>query len=283
MANLPLSPGLGVPFNPVFPKPIVTSRAPTASDKNYPLGQEWVDQSTDEVHFLSQVVGGNATWTTTHSSSLVINQQVFTTSGTYTPTPGMQYVFIECLGGGGAGGGAAVTGVGERAVGGGAGGGSYGQGVYSAAQIGASQTVTIGAGGAPVLGGAGNAGAGSSVGSLITTGGGVGGAEVFGAAADMFANGSQGGFAGTGGQINIPGWRGLVAYASSSGTLWPGEGANTPYGIGGHVAHGISANGLAGLGFGSGGGGGGNQPSQGTQRSGGAGAGGLVIIREYIL
>src|SRR6266404_4166037 len=50
--------------------------------------------------------------------------QSFTGNGTYTPTPGMLYCVIECVGGGGAGGGL-TTFAGQRFMAGAGGGGSY--------------------------------------------------------------------------------------------------------------------------------------------------------------
>src|ERR1700722_1619139 len=93
----------------------------------------------------------------------VINQ-VFTSSGTYTPTTGMVYCQVFILGGG-AGGQPRVS-LGSGASNGG-GAGEYAQGIFSAATIGGSQTVTIGAGGASNT----NGGT-SSLGSLISCNGG---------------------------------------------------------------------------------------------------------------
>lgn len=281
MARITQAAGVNQPFVDVFPTPIVSRRDPTFGDKTFDLGQRWINKSTNELYTLVAINSGRANWKLLSQDVFTLNIQTFTSSGTYTPTTGMQYCHIECLAGGGAGGGAGATAVGETSIGGGGGTGSYGVGVFSAAQIGASQTITVGAGGTGSAANPGNPGGASSVGSLLTTGGGIGGAEATGSGT-LYVNGSQGGFAGSGGSINIPGWRGLVGI-SNADLLIPGEGGNTPYGIGGHVAHGISADGLAGLGFGSGGGGGGNSASQVTERSGGDGAGGIVIITEYIL
>src|SRR5439155_692722 len=73
--------------------------------------------------------------------------QVFTVSGTYTPTAGMKYCIIEVIGGGGGAGGAKPTAAGEVSASGAGAGGGYSRGVYSAATIGASKAVVIGAGG----------------------------------------------------------------------------------------------------------------------------------------
>ena len=63
-------------------------------------------------------------------------------SSTYTPTSGMVYVMVEVMGGGGSGGGD------TNYVGGGGGAGGYARAFYSAADIGASQSYSVGTGGA---------------------------------------------------------------------------------------------------------------------------------------
>jgi hypothetical protein len=123
--------------------------------------------------------------------------QVFTGSGTYTPTagpPAMKFCIIECIGGGGAGGGV----VGSTAVGlcgGGGGSGGYSRSRKTAAQIGASQAVTIGAGGAGSSGAVGGNGGDTSVGSLVIGKGGAGGLQ---GDFSTFGLGGAGGIAGTG-------------------------------------------------------------------------------------
>src|ERR1700733_11610103 len=85
----------------------------------------------------------------------IITIQTFTTTGTYTPSAGMKYALIEVVGGGAAAGGnQAVTTGGSTGSGGGSGG--YSRGIFTAATIGASQAVTIGAGGTGVSGANGN-------------------------------------------------------------------------------------------------------------------------------
>src|SRR5216683_4337079 len=98
----------------------------------------------------------------------VVATQVFAASGTYTPTPGMVYCIIEAVGGGS--GGAGITGPGaalaEASPGGGA--GAYSRSLASAATIGGSQVVTIGAAGTGGTAGSNPGGAGgtTSVGTI---------------------------------------------------------------------------------------------------------------------
>ncbi len=102
----------------------------------------------------------------------------FTSSGTFTPSANVSLTKITCVGGGGAGGGTLATSSGQYAAGGGGGSGTAIVGWFTPAQIGASQTVTVGAGGAGVTGGSGGAGGFTTCGSLVTGLNGQGG--VFG-------------------------------------------------------------------------------------------------------
>ena len=75
----------------------------------------------------------------------LLNVQVFTTSGTYTPTLGTKKAFVECWGGGGGGGGNTNG----SFAGGGGGGGAYSADLIS---ISGTATITVGAGGAGAAG-----------------------------------------------------------------------------------------------------------------------------------
>lgn len=212
--------------------------------------------------------------------------QTFTSTGTYTPTSGMKYCIIELVGGGGGGGGTTTTGVGEITCAGGGAGGGYARKVATAAAIGASQAVTIGAAGTAGAVGGGNGGAGgtTSLGALcIATGGGGG----FGgpAVAQNFSS-AYGGTAGIGttgdflarGNYGVNGTAGLN-FASNGGA-----GGSSFFGGGGQGAttSGGPTNGDAGSNYGGGGGAGATGSGGQTQAAGGAGAKGVVIITEYI-
>jgi hypothetical protein len=202
--------------------------------------------------------------------------QRFTSNGTYTPTPGMAFCVIECVGGGG-GGGTAVASSTTVLGGGGGGAGSYARKILTSAQVGASQTITIGAGGASAT-----AGTDTSFGSLcIGKGGGVGGsATTFPGAAGV------GGVAGTG-DITIPGGMGNSGWWSGSSLNMNGTsgggGASAFGGGGGSAFSGggnVATTGNAGSAYGSGGGGGLAQTTTSTA-AGGAGAPGIVIVTEF--
>ena len=105
--------------------------------------------------------------------------QTFTTSGTYTPTAGMLYCLVHVTAGGAGGGGAAISGGAGAGISCGSGGGSGSTGwkVFTAAEIGASKPVVVGAGGAGgAPGSSGTNGVASTFGTtLIVTVGGTGG------------------------------------------------------------------------------------------------------------
>jgi len=208
--------------------------------------------------------------------------QTFTTNGTYTPTPGMQYCVIETVGGGGGGGGSQATGGAAVASAGGGGAGEYARGVFSAATIGASQSVTVGSGGTGVAGSAGNAGTATSVGSLISANGATGG-PAGAPGGGSSSNGGLGGTGGTGGNFRTPGGAGYNGVAAISPGILVfvsgGCGGTSIYGAGGIGTN--VAPGNAGLGYGSGGSGGSNTISMGAN-AGGTGANGIVIITEYV-
>lgn len=218
--------------------------------------------------------------------------QTFTTTGanTYTPTSGMKYCIVEVQAGGGGGGGANSTGI-QQVAGGGGGAGAYARGVFSAATVGASQTVTVGAGGTAGAGSGGTGGTGgtSSFGSLISCTGGLGGV---GATPDSALGSKLGGVGGTasgsgvsfsiGSTVN----KGTIALWINTGIqlfAYPGSGANSPLGLGataGAFVGGGTATG--GNGYQGGGGSGGVRSGNIGSSAGGAGGDGIVIITEYI-
>lgn len=103
----------------------------------------------------------------------LLNVQVFTSSGTYTPTAGTTSVVVEAVGGGGSSGGIGATNSSQTGVAGAGASGSYGKARFTSGFN--SSTVTIGAGGAvPAIGAAGNTGGTTSFGSLLTVPGGGG-------------------------------------------------------------------------------------------------------------
>ncbi len=208
-----------------------------------------------------------------------VTQQIFTSSGTYTPTTGMVYADIEVVGGGGGGGGVAGAAA-SAGGGGGGGGGGYSRGVLSATTIGSSQPITIGAAGngGTGLSNNGTNGTESKFGTaIIGADGGNGGHGVTALPSGGVLG--TGGFGGVslGGSINIngndggDGW-GLVTLAIG------GSGGGNPLAA---TIQSVSGNGGGGSGENYGGGGQGATSFNGTSYAGGPGASGVVLITEY--
>lgn len=232
---------------------------------------------------VTQAVGNSSTKVATtafvQAATGKVYVQVFTGSGTYTPHAGMVNCIIECLGGGGGGGGTASSNASVGAGGGGGGAGGYSRKLATAADIGASKVVTIGAAGAAGSSGnnAGGSGGDTSVGVLCVGKGASGGA---GSPAAGSAAGGAGGVAGTG-DVTATGANGLTAAAFFSTFGVSGAGASSPYGSGGvGVINASSVAGSAASGYGSGGSGG-QSYNGGGAAAGGAGTAGLVIITEF--
>lgn len=226
----------------------------------------------------------------------LLGRQVFTASGTYTPTAGTRMVRVRMVAGGGGGGGVQVTAGAYAAAGGGA------SGVYWEKLIDPGALVT---GGAVAIGAAGAAG--SNTGG---TGGTGGDTTVVIQGTTYTAKGGLGGVGNSGTNINviIGAAGGAVGAGSSAGDIafgqdgerstlrqevlttglvagWSGEGGSGPFGAGGRkVASGFAGvPGLAGVGNGAGGSGaaGVDDGFGGGAEVGGVGTIGLIIIEEY--
>ena len=209
--------------------------------------------------------------------------QTFTSSGTYTPPDGLVKAIVELVGGGGAGGGAEASSASQVSGGSGGGGGGYASEVLTAATIGSSQTVTIGAGGTASSGANGGAGGTTSFGALLSATGGSGG-EVMPATGGTTARDGGDGGVGSGGNVNVDGNAGLPAWCSfGEGLSFPGNGGSSHLG-GGAAA--TTRTGSAGAGsnggnYGGGGSGAGSGTNNNTARAGGAGAAGILLVTEY--
>lgn len=177
-----------------------------------------------------------------------LRKTVFTASGTWTKGADVGSVTVEAVGGGGG----AIS----SATGGG-GGGSGGYSQKLVASPGATETVTVGAGGVGA-----QDGSASSFGSHITANGGVQGAA---------ADGGAGGTA-TGGDVNMSGSGGDYGGAWSANN-YSGAGGSSVFGGGanGAINRAAGANGAANTGGGA---------SAGTSSTG-TGGSGIVIVYEY--
>ena len=246
----------------------------------YTDGQLLIGKSTGNTLAKSTLTAGTGITVTNGSGAITItatglalatgslvNVQVFTASGTYTPTIGTNTAFVECLGGGG-GGGATTSG----SITGGAGGG----GAYAAALVtGITGTYAIAIG------------AGGTGGSANTTESGAAGGDTTFDTTVVVAKGGSGGAGGTGasaggagglaasctGLICVSGGVGGTTVASNAVYAAGGAGArfgvSMPYGVPSAAA----ATGQANTGSG-----GNGISTVGTRNNGGSG---LVIIWEY--
>lgn len=298
------------------------------SKNNGKLHQLWLDLTesftwtgahifnTNEVTINAGLTVNNATSTNATTTAMAITGSLdftgssltgiariastttFTSSGTYNKSAGVTRIFIQANGGGGSGANEAGTG-----GSGGGGGGEYRERWIEASDVGATETVTIGAGGAAVSTGNtnGNGGGATTFGSLATANGGGGGVEnsptndgTGGSGGSPFntvqgiwgiggveAIGENGKYSAGGGGSTVGGANRLggnsieggAGGGGANGTGGAGGGTSTFGGNGGAGAF----NGNATAGTAPGGGGGANA---GTGDSG-AGGGGQMIITEF--
>ena len=178
----------------------------------------------------------------------------FASSGIYTPSPGVRFIDVLLVGPGGGGGSGARQASGAACSGGGGGGaGGLARARFTAAQIGASQIVTIGA---PGLGGA-----AQTVNSTAGNPGAAGGDTSFGTLLRAF-----GGGAGAGGQL-------AAGSGGGGGSSNVSKGGNASGGTGGFGSGNVGNGGSSAAGgfaaaphFASGGGG---SPASGAAGNGG--------------
>ncbi len=165
-----------------------------------------------------------------------VNTRVFTSSGTYTPTPGTKRIRVTITGGGGGGGGCKAISNNETFFG--AGGGAGGTVITTLILTKDSYPVTIGAGGAGGVSATnGLKGGDSSFGSVIAPGG-----EGGGKSGVTNTNGGNGGVPSTGG-INIIGGNGGDGQSGNIGVS--GEGGTSYWGGGGRAGAGGGVSGKA--------------------------------------
>lgn len=236
---------------------------------------------TDAVTF---VLSGDA------QQTVSVVAQTFTSNGTYTPTTGMFNCIVEAVGGGGGGGGATGA-VGQSSAAAGGAGGGYARKVFTSATIGASQTVTIGAGGAGALGdgATGTTGGTTTLGSTLlqATGGagGEGGSSTATIIAVPAVNPAAVGGVGTLGDLNVKGNggdKGIVLLGTATNQMIGGAGGASHLGGGANSPSAGVFDGIAGGVYGGGGSGAVSYNNNGA-KTGGAGAAGVIIITEYVL
>jgi hypothetical protein len=220
------------------------------------------------------------------------NIQVFTSSGTYTPTAGTEFVEVILVGGGGAGGGGYSTAAGAYVIGSGGAGGNTVIAKVSVSDIGATATVTVGAGGAaffaPSSGGNGSGGSASTfVGSAVSlsASGGGGGNGGFSSSSIVYsAKPPTSQSVPSGAYLILGGVGDRGAYYGTSG-FHSGTGGSSALGFGPsrNFYTGTFANGVSGSAYGAGATGGSSvNASFSLSAWNGAGAAGVVIVKEYI-
>ena len=199
-----------------------------------------------------------------------VDVQIFTANGTWTKLSGARTVTAICVGAGGGGaGGQSASGF----PGSGGGGGATVIGFFNAADLSATETITVGTGGtAGPVGAAGGAGGSSSFGArLVSFGGGQG--TVSGVNNSGGGGGGTGGVGGSGGTSNSIGGApttaantaGIGGGGGGSGTISNGQPAEYGGGGGGGIGAGPGGSSL----FGAGGGGGGGITTPGAGQAGG--------------
>ncbi|EPF4817317.1 TPA: phage tail protein [Escherichia coli] len=198
-----------------------------------------------------------------------LNTRVFTSSGTYTPTPGTKRIRVTITGGGGGGGGCKAASNNETFFG--AGGGAGGTIISIMTPTQNSYPVTIGAGGAGGVSATNGTRGGNSVFASLIAPGGEGGGKV----GVTNTNGGKGGVPSTG-DIRITGGDGGDGQSGNIGVS--GEGGTSHWGGGGRAGAG---GGVIGKAYGSGGGGAYDAGYSGTSMTGGKGASGICIIEEF--
>ncbi|ELM2220763.1 phage tail protein [Escherichia coli] len=198
-----------------------------------------------------------------------LNTRVFTSSGTYTPTPGTKRIRVTITGGGGGGGGCKAISNNETFFG--AGGGAGGTIISIMTPTQNSYPVTIGAGGAGGVSATNGTRGGNSVFASLIAPGGAGGGKV----GVTNTNGGNGGVPNIG-DIRITGGDG--GDGQSGNISVSGEGGASYWGGGGRAGAGGGVRGRA---FGSGGGGAYDAGYSGTSMTGGKGADGVCIIEEF--
>lgn len=194
---------------------------------------------------------------------------------TWTKPAGLKYVIVEVQAGGGGGGGSTVS----NRRGGGGGGGGYSKKCILDSSLGATETVTTGAGGTGSASTTGGTGGTSSFGSHCSATGGAGGE------CDSSTSAGGAGGTGSGGDVNLSGQSGDggAVFSATDDIYKVGSGGDSYFGYGGNEAQFMggtsSTNGNAGGLYGGGASGSGNQ--NGPDTTGKNGGAGIVIVTEY--
>jgi hypothetical protein len=214
----------------------------------------------------------------------LLNVQVFTASGTYTPSSSLvTSIIVEGVGGGGGGGGCPATTASQQSVAWGGQSGAWARARFTSGFTG-GLAVTIGAAGTGGAAGSnpGTAGGATSLGSILVLNGGAAGT------AGVASTSTAALYAPIAATSGITAAGTLLGYKFANITDAPvvlsltliksGGGGDSPIGVGGRGTQGLV--GTPATGYGAGGGGCSNVPS-GSAGAGGNGAAGVLYIYEY--
>lgn len=296
------APNFGLPVTLTFTGKTITGGTFSSPTINTPTFGANVVPNTALAQMPANTIKGNNTGSLANAADLtvaqvqsmftavgLINVQVFTGNGTYTPTTGTNFVLIEIQAPGGGGGGAAATTAGNNAYGNCGGAGSFARVFCTLAQVTAA-TLVVPSGGAGGVAGN-NAGAAASAASFILAGqasiscpgglGGPGGPSV--------ANGLSAGATGaaatavptisgvTATLFSIQGKGNNVAISTSAWYVWDQGASQFSWGASLPVASNTAGSNAVGFG----GGGGPGQTANGGGIAGGNGSGARVIVWEF--
>lgn len=264
------------------------------SDVNYAKGWEFVGANPptkNDFSYLQNLSDMKAQWLYNNNYGRLLNCQVFTQSGPYTPTPGTKTIIVEAVGAGGGGGGCAANTTSQASGGEGGGAGAYAISKFTSGFSGVTVNIGIGgaagtAGGSPAPGNPnwGGDGGATTFGGLLSVSGGKGG-KAGGSSLLVSIGSSPTDNSGTVTGANIyyrygePGEVAILARSNNNTGSISGRGGSSKFGYpGGRIS--IQGPGQAAQGHGAGGGGG-LSVSAGSAQAGGAGADGMVIVWEY--
>lgn len=252
----------------------------------------------------STFLRGDNSFATVPTGVSLVDMQVITTTSTYTPTSGTQFVKVYCVGAGGGGGGSEATTSNGQVRGGGGGGGGTAIRTYNSTELGATASITIGSGGTGGTGFADGTDGGNTTfnpagtGVTLTGNGGTKGYAV--KRGSDFSGASGNGGTATNGQLNIRGRNLFYEQSGGYGNVNGSEGTDYFFfrfnrnGGGSFLssdgevvkklrsASGGSASTTNGANGDNGSGGNGSFISyQTTTANGGSGGDGMVVIEEY--
>lgn len=210
----------------------------------------------------------------------LLNMQLFTASGTYTPTPGTKSIVVEVQGAGGGGGGIGAAGTSTVAIGNGGAAGGYAKSrLTSGFSGGIAITVGNGGAGGNLAPTGGSPGGLSSFGSTIVANGGGGGLGQNQATPPYSITGSLGGLSTGGNIVNMRGGASSNGAALNTASVLPGIGGAAVLGLPVLSPANNGTTPYAAYGYGAGGGG--SYAFNQSGFSGSNGANGVVIIWEY--